>query len=37
MNAERPSDRAIRQVFAATDTVLKAGRSATNVVEAAAV
>ncbi|MBV9487125.1 MAG: hypothetical protein JO246_13830 [Frankiaceae bacterium] len=26
MNAERPSDRAIRQVFAATDTILKAGR-----------
>jgi hypothetical protein len=26
MDAERPTDRAIRQVFAATDTILKAGR-----------
>jgi antirestriction protein ArdC len=29
MTTERPSDRAIRQVFAATDTILKAGRLAT--------
>lgn len=31
MNTERPSDRAIRQVLAATDTILKAGRLATDV------
>jgi antirestriction protein ArdC len=31
LNAERPSDRAIRQVFAATDAILKAGRLATDV------
>jgi antirestriction protein ArdC len=31
MSKERPSDRAIRQVFAATDTILKAGRLATDV------
>jgi antirestriction protein ArdC len=37
MNAERPSDRAIRQVFAATDTILKAGRLATTIAEGAAV
>jgi hypothetical protein len=31
MDAERPSDRAIRQVFAATDTILRAGRDTNNV------
>jgi antirestriction protein ArdC len=30
MDTERPSDRAIRQVFAATDTILKAGKVATS-------
>jgi antirestriction protein ArdC len=37
MDAERPSDRAIRQVFAATDTILKAGRLAVSVGEEQAV
>jgi len=33
MNAERPSDRAIRQVFASTDAILRAGRLTADLSE----